>query len=64
MRITTYWKIAPGERADNWDIQRDEGYIGIEWAQLGNTLECTEQEYDRRRAKQARLLNRNAFDGH
>lgn len=60
----SYWKIAPGERAGNWDIQRDSGYIGIGWPQIGNVLECTKQEYDRKREEQARLLQRKAFDGH
>jgi hypothetical protein len=59
----SYWKLAPGERASNWDIQRDKAYIGIGWPQLGNMINASRAEYDRRRMQCARELGRKNFDG-
>jgi len=59
----TYWKFAPGEQADNWDTQRDSGYIGIGWSNLGNMLNSTRAEYDRRREEIGLALGVNNKDG-
>lgn len=59
----TYWKFAPGTGAENWDIQRDSGYIGIGWPQLGNMIGETRSTYDRRRAELAQQLGLANFDG-
>jgi hypothetical protein len=49
-----YWKLAPGERASNWDIQIDKAYIGVGWPQIGNMINAPRAEYDRRRMQCAR----------
>jgi Uncharacterized conserved protein len=58
-----YWKIAPGERANNWEVQRNKGYIALGWSQLGNIIDCSRGEYNKRRDEQARVFKRNSFDG-
>ena len=59
----TYWKFAPGEQADNWDTQRDSGYIGIGWLNLGNMLNATRAEYDRRREEIGLAYGEKPTDG-
>ncbi len=59
----TYWKFAPGEQADNWDTQRDSGYIGIGWSNLGNMLNATRAEYDRRREEIGLAYGEKPTDG-
>lgn len=41
---TNYWKIAPGESAKYWDVQRRNAIIGIEWNELGDLSGRTFEE--------------------
>lgn len=61
--IRKYWKFAPGERAINWNTQRDNKYIGIGWSEIGNVLNDDAVEYDAKRNTLAAQLNRVQYDG-
>jgi len=39
-----YWKIAPGEKASDWENQKNQGIIGIGWNELGDITGKTHQE--------------------
>ncbi|MBD2075479.1 AAA family ATPase [Phormidium sp. FACHB-592] len=44
-----YWKIAPGETAWQWEECRDQGFIAIEWDELGDISTLDHKEFDERR---------------
>ena len=44
-----YWKIAPGEQAEQWDECRDNGFIALGWDDLGDISGLTKPEFEGRR---------------
>ncbi len=40
-----YWKIAPGEDADQWKTWREGGFIAIGWNKLGDLTNVTHDEF-------------------
>lgn len=40
-----YWKIAPGEGADQWENWREAGFIAIGWNGLGDLTNVTHEEF-------------------
>ncbi|XHX79540.1 MAG: hypothetical protein RBJ76_06355 [Stenomitos frigidus ULC029] len=44
-----YWKIAPGENASQWEECRDQGFIAIEWDELGDISKLDIIDFDKRR---------------
>jgi 5-methylcytosine-specific restriction protein B len=44
-----YWKIAPGEKAWQWEECRDQGFIAIEWDELSDITSLDRKEFDQRR---------------
>lgn len=42
----TYWKIAPGEKAHNWEEQKNQGIIAIGWKNTGDLKEKTPEQID------------------
>ncbi len=47
----SYWKIAPGEGAWNWEACRDGGFIAIGWEELGDLSDISRTEFDARVAQ-------------
>ncbi len=47
-RPVRYWKIAPGEKAWNWDACLEGGFIAIGWDELGDVSEMEKSEFDER----------------
>lgn len=45
----TTWKIAPGTEARYWAACRDGGYIGLEWAEIGDLTDVDRPEFEKRR---------------
>jgi 5-methylcytosine-specific restriction enzyme B len=45
---TRYWKISPGENADQWEAWRDGGFIAIGWNRLGDLTSVTHDEFKQR----------------
>lgn len=45
----SYWKIAPGENAWEWDECRDKGFIAIGWDDMGNVIGLDEAQFWARR---------------
>jgi 5-methylcytosine-specific restriction enzyme B len=45
---TRYWKISPGENADQWEAWRGGGFIAIGWNQLGDLTAVTRDEFKQR----------------
>ena len=43
-----YWKIAPGNNAEFWEGCRDNGFIMIGWANLGDLSGLSKGEFDQR----------------
>jgi MoxR-like ATPase len=43
-----YWKIAPGEKAENWKEQKSQGIIAIGWNDLGDLTGIGEEEIRKR----------------
>jgi len=41
-----YWKIAPGQKAHNWEEQKNQGIIAIGWKETGNLKEKTPEQID------------------
>ena len=39
-----YWKIAPGQQAEDWENQKNKGIIGIAWNELGDLSGKTHQQ--------------------
>jgi predicted Mrr-cat superfamily restriction endonuclease len=58
----TYWKIAPGPEARDWETQCNEGYIGIRWSELGDMRNADRNQYNQRRQELADQLGR-PYDG-
>lgn len=50
----TWWKVAPGRNAAEWDSCRRGGYILIGWARLGDLTDARDAEFRRRRAELVR----------
>jgi len=46
-----YWKIAPGENAWQWEECRDQGFIAIEWDELGDISDFDILDFQKHRAK-------------
>jgi hypothetical protein len=44
-----YWKIAPGEKAWNWEECRRSGYIAIGWDAFGDVSSLDRKEFDKLR---------------
>jgi 5-methylcytosine-specific restriction protein B len=44
-----YWKIAPGENAWQWEECCDQGFIAIEWDELGDISTLDHKKFDERR---------------
>lgn len=42
-----YWKIAPGEDADQWAKWHEDGFIAIGWNKLGDLTNVTHEEFKR-----------------
>lgn len=45
----SYWKIAPGENAWNWDECREGGFIAIGWDELGDVSLFSKSQFDAKR---------------
>ncbi len=45
----SYWKIAPGAEAWNWEACRDGGFIAIGWDEIGDVSGLSRAEFDARR---------------
>lgn len=46
---TTYWKIAPGENAWNWDACYEGGFIAIGWDEVGDIAKLSRSQFNARR---------------
>ncbi|MBD1858006.1 MULTISPECIES: AAA family ATPase [Leptolyngbya] len=46
---SSYWKIAPGENAWQWNECREQGFIAIGWDELGDISHLSKLEFDARR---------------
>lgn len=52
----SYWKIAPGANAWNWDACREGGFIAIGWEELGDISKLSKAQFD---AKREELFREN-----
>ena len=50
---TSYWKIAPGPQAKDWDEWREGGCAAIEWPLLGDVSAIEHGEFEHRRQEAA-----------
>ena len=44
----SYWKIAPGEKAWNWEACREGGFIAMGWDELGDLSDISREEFEQR----------------
>jgi 5-methylcytosine-specific restriction enzyme B len=45
----SYWKIAPGEKAWQWDECKKNGFIAVGWDEIGNVIGLDEDSFEARR---------------
>lgn len=51
MPIQRYWKIAPGQNAENWHECHKGGYIAVGWTRIGNLAAGTRAEFEDMRSR-------------